>query len=130
MLKVCKKNEQVVIPVSCCFGWCNGSNETATTINTDLVIAIQNGSLDQVKQLLDVDGLDVNLREANGLTYLHVAVFNNQVEIAKCLLSKGAEVGVLGGKVKSTPFHVAAEKGYFKVCDKIIYHTRATITRS
>jgi ankyrin repeat protein len=115
-----QKNEQVVIPVSCCFGWCNGSNETATTINTDLVIAIQNGSLDQVKQLLDVDGLDVNLREANGLSYFHTAVFNNQVEVAKCLLSKGAEVGVLGGEVKSTPLHVAAEKGYFEVCDKII----------
>ena len=119
-----QQNGQVAIPVSCCFGCCNGSNETATltatTMNSDLVIAIQEGSLDQVKQLLDVDGLDVNLREASGLSYLHMAVFNNQVEIAKCLLSKGAEVGVLGGEVKSTPLHVAAEKGYFEVCDKII----------
>ena len=120
--QILQQNEQVAIPISCCFGCCNGSNETATKVtltatsmNSDLVTAIQNGSLDQVKQLLDVDGLDVNQREANGLTYLHVAVFNNQVEIAKCLLSKGAEVGVLGGEVKSTPLHVATEKGYLEV---------------
>ena len=125
--QILQQNEQVSIPISCCFGCCNGSNETATkatltatSMNSDLVIAIQEGSLDQVKQLLDVDGLDVNLKEAKGLTYLHVAVFNNQVEIAKCLLSKGAEVGVLDGEVQSTPLHVAAEKGYFEVCDKII----------
>ena len=87
-----------------------------TTKNSDLVKAIQDGSLDQVKQLLDIGEIDVNLREANNITYLHMAVFNNQVEIAKCLLSKGAEVGVLGGEVKSTPLHVAVEKGYLEVC--------------
>ena len=80
-----------------------------------MIKAIRDGSLDQVEQLLVGDGLYVNLREPNGLGYLHTAVFNNQVEIAKCLLSKGAEVGVLGGEVKSTPLHVATEKGYLEV---------------
>ena len=77
-------------------------------------MAIQNGSLDQVQQLLDIDGIDVNLREVNNITYLHTAVSNNQVEIARYLLSKGADVGVLGGEVKSTALHVAVEKGYLE----------------
>jgi len=126
-----QQNGQVAIPISCCFGCCSGSNETATkatltatTMNSDLVLAIQEGSLDQVKQLLDVDGLNLNLREANGLTYLHVAVFKNQVDIAKYLLSKGAEVGVLGGEVKSTPLQVAAEKGYFEMVKLLMKHHR------
>ena len=109
------RNGQVAITISRFFGCCKCSNEIMTTRNSDLVKAIQDGSLDKVKQLLDIGEIDVNLREANNITYLHTAVFNNQVEIAKCLLSKGAEVGVLGGEVKSTPFHVAAEKGYFEV---------------
>ena len=112
-----RRNGECAINISCFFGPCiKGSDETVPARNSKLVKAIRDGSLDQVKQLLDVDGIDVNLREANGLTYLHTAVFNNQVEIAKYLLSKDAEVGVLGGEVKSTPLHVAAEKGYFEVC--------------
>ena len=112
-----RRNGECAINISCFFGPCiKGSDETVPARNSKLVKAIRDGSLDQVKQLLDVDGLDVNKREANGLTYLHTAVFNNQVEIAKCLLSKGAEVGVLGGEVKSTPLHVAVEKGYLEVC--------------
>ena len=88
--------------------------------NSKLIKAIRDGSLDQVKQLLRCNGINVNQREANDITYLHTAVFNNQFEIAKFLLSKGAEVGVLGGEVKSTPLHVAAEKGYAEVCDAIL----------
>ena len=116
-----RRNGECAITISSFFGPCiKGSDETVPARNFKLIKAIRDGSLDQVKQLLDVDGLDVDLKEANGLTYLHTAVFNNQVEIATFLLSKGAEVGVLGGEVKSTPLHVAAEKGYFEVCDTIL----------
>ena len=116
-----RKNGECAIDISWFFGPCiKGSDETVPVRNSKLIKAICNGSLDQVKQLLDVDGNDVNLREANDITYLHTAAFNNQVEIAKYLLSKGAEVGVLGGEVKSTPLHVAAEKGYAEVCDTIL----------
>ena len=113
-----QRNGQVAITISQRFDCCKGSNVSLTTRNSDFVKAIQDGLLDQVKQLLDIDGIDVNLTEADNITYLHTAVFNNQVEIAKYLLSKGAEVGAGGGEVKSTPLHVAAEKGYFEVYDK------------
>ena len=111
-----RKNWEFAITISRFFGcFIKGSDETVPARNSKLVKAIRDGSLDQVMQLLDVDRLDVNLKEANGLTYLHTAVFNNQVEIAICLLSKDAEVDILGGEVKSTPLHVAAEKGYTEV---------------
>ena len=111
-----QRNKECAITISHFFGPCiKGSDETVLARNSKLIKAIRDGSFDQVEQLLDGNGINVKLREANGLTYLHTAVFNNQVEIAKCLLSKGAEVGVLGGEVKSTPLHVAAEKGYAEV---------------
>ena len=111
-----RRNGEFAITISRFFVPCiKVSGETVPARNSALVIAICDGSVDQVKQLLNVDGIDVNIREANDITYLHTAVFNNQVEIAKCLLSKGAEVGVLGGEVKSTPLHLAAEKGYFEM---------------
>ena len=111
-----RKNGECAITISRFFGPCiKGSDETVPARNSKLIKAIRDGSFDQVKQLLHCNGINVNQREANDITYLHTAVFNNQVEIAKYLLSKGAEVGVLGGEVKSTPLHVAAEKGYAEV---------------
>ena len=122
------RNGEVAIPIRCFFGCWKCSNEIVTARNSNCVQAIQDGSLDQVKQFIDIDGINVNLKEANNITYLQTAVFNNQVEIAKYLLSKGAEISVLSSEAQwTTPFHIAAEKGYLEVCDKIKIKIKITI---
>jgi ankyrin repeat protein len=55
-------------------------------------------------------GHDVNVRNAKGLTPLHMATVFDQVEVSKVLLENGAKVDPIE-KTGKTPIHIAAHKG-------------------
>jgi len=56
-----------------------------------LVWAVKNGDLDQVKQLVDTQGLDLN-SQIDGRLPLHYASDYGQLEVIKYLCSKGVKL--------------------------------------
>merc|ERR1711881_788683 len=58
---------------------------------SDLAWAVKNGDLDQVKELVDNKGLDVNA-DIDGRLPLHYASDYGQLEVIKYLCSKGANL--------------------------------------
>lgn len=64
--------------------------------NDDSIIwAIKNGDLDQVKELIEQNGLDVN-QEITTRSPIHYAADYGQNEVLKYLINKGADVNVCG----------------------------------
>ncbi|CAN7581105.1 hypothetical protein LJR175_004250 [Variovorax sp. LjRoot175] len=51
------------------------------------------GDMGLVTALLDADPLLVNARDQYGFTPLHGVVGEDNIEMARCLISRGAEVG-------------------------------------
>jgi len=59
--------------------------------------ALDNSNLDVYKYIVS-QGLDVNVKQNNGITALHTAAGNNpNVEALKCLISIGADVNAKVG---------------------------------
>ena len=57
---------------------------------TDLSIAIDQGDLDRVKHLIEVDKIDIDEMVKHNMTPLAIAVYQGEYEIAKYLLEHGA----------------------------------------
>jgi len=55
----------------------------------------------------------VNAKTVDGWTTLHIAVFNNQYEIAECLIKHGSDVNA--EKDEYTPLYIACQDGYFDI---------------
>lgn len=83
--------------------------------------AAEKGNLDRMESLV-ASGYAVDSLY-HGLSPLHVAAMNNQVEAAKVLISKGASVNLTaateGGE---TPLHLTAMKGHRDMVDLLLDH--------
>ncbi len=71
------------------------------------------GDLGKVKELIAA-GWDIEYRNDNGATALFAASFKGQVEIAKYLLGKGADVN-RGNNVRYTPLMAASREKHPEV---------------
>jgi ankyrin repeat protein len=65
--------------------------------------------------------LDVNLKDEDGLTPLHLAAISGQTEVVKLLLDHGAQIEVIDDQTGGTPLHFAAQRGHA--------HTAAALLR-
>ncbi len=65
-------------------------SETEPSLNGDLLRAAENGSLEQIKALLEKDG-DVNAKGPYGRTVLMAAARSGNREVVKFLMNKGAD---------------------------------------
>lgn len=77
------------------------------TLNEQLFDAARNNDLELAKLLIE-KGADVNAKEWDGSTPLHVVAFNGSLEFAKLLIEKGADVNCKD-KNAFTPLHLAAD---------------------
>ncbi len=62
--------------------------------------------VNKVKSLLD-RGVSANAKDASGSSLIHYAVTNNQVEIAKLLIDRGADINAHYGRDGHTVLHLA-----------------------
>jgi len=69
----------------------------AGPVDNDIWTAAGAGNLEAVKQHL-AKGVDVDAKNKDEATALHVAAFLGQYEVAELLIQKGADVNVRGGK--------------------------------
>jgi cytohesin len=77
---------------------------------TALHAAAEAGRLEEVQQLLAASRANLNARNADGSTPLHLAVRNNHASVVTALLESGANRYAKDGKDR-TPLHVAASRG-------------------
>ena len=64
------------------------------------------------KAKLDISkGAWINLRDKSGLTALHCAVIEDNLEIIQLLINKGADINIRDLKRDQTPLHFAAKNG-------------------
>jgi len=84
------------------------------------------GNLNEIRRILD-GGCDINeLDSQRFMTPLFVACKNGQVEAARLLLDRGADVE-LGGQHQQTPLLAACDAGHYGVVCLLIFVGRANI---
>ena len=71
------------------------------------VQAAQYGIIEKCQQLIEEEGIDVRVPDAENVTILHWASINNRVQVMEYLISKGAVVDQRGGNLNGTPLHWA-----------------------
>lgn len=59
-------------------------------------------------------GVETNIKDAQGVTLLHIAAATGQAEVVKCLIGNGADVNA-EDIYKNTPIHHAAQRGNLEV---------------
>lgn len=63
-------------------------------IDDSIIWAIKNGDLDQVKELIEQNGFDVN-QEITTRSPIHYAADYGQSDVLRYLINKGADVNVI-----------------------------------
>ena len=82
--------------------------------------AARDGDLQKVEALLkDQPSLISSKDEQNGQTPLHIAAFNDRIDVAKLLLADNADVNAKA-KNGSTPLHLAAAKGFREMVELLL----------
>lgn len=79
------------------------------------------GNLAAVKAAVDKDRSVLAAREWDDATLLHVAVGQNQKEMASYLLNEGVDVNAVT-KDKLTPLHMAAQNGNVPISQLLLDH--------
>ena len=87
-------------------------------VKSRIHISAIEGNIEAVIQHL-ADGDDVNSRDVDGRTPLHIATFNNYENLSELLITKGADVNAatIDGL---TPLHNTSAKGYVKLAELLI----------
>mmetsp|Transcript_8230 Transcript_8230/g.16400 ORF Transcript_8230/g.16400 Transcript_8230/m.16400 type:complete len:567 (-) Transcript_8230:271-1971(-) len=81
--------------------------------------AIASGDLATVQDFIERRGYDVNWRNQNGNTPLHVACFNGQAHIVDYLIQRGADFRAKG-QGNNSCLHFAAAKGHTELVKKFL----------
>ena len=84
-----------------------------------LVDAARAGNLDAAKQHLAA-GADVDFRNQEGLTALHMAAVKGHNKVAELLIAKGANVNTSGRLIGTTPLDSAALLGHKEMVELLI----------
>ncbi len=87
--------------------------------------AVSRGQIDKVKSLID-QGYDVNSKGPYEKTALYDAALFGHLELAKLLISKGANVDLTDDRSGVTPLHTATSEGHQKIA-KVLIENKANI---
>ncbi|APR99067.1 ankyrin repeat domain-containing protein [Wolbachia endosymbiont of Folsomia candida] len=80
--------------------------------------AVEKGSLDLVRCIVESKGMHVDIRQGNGITSLHVAAGSGNLDLVKYLIEKGAQINI--NRWVGTPLHVAVNKNDLEVVKYLI----------
>ena len=86
---------------------------------TPLHHAAMRGNIKIVEHLVSLTGIDVNSRDKQGSTALHIAATYDNTAIVKVLLEHGADF-TLEDKQSQTPLHRAAQEGCAGIIEAIL----------
>lgn len=92
---------------------------TFTIQAQEIIIAATSGNLDKVKELLEAEPQQVNVKDADGRTPLHWACRGVHFEVVKYLADKGADVNVKDNN-GTAPLHSLAVRGHIEAIELLI----------
>jgi ankyrin repeat protein len=86
--------------------------------------AAKHGDCAALAALLDADPTLLNARDSDGSTPLHCACWKGNLDAARLLLERGAEVDSLrsGGHYGTTPLHAAAHGNHRDIVRLLLEH--------
>lgn len=90
----------------------------------EIIKAAKAGSRERVKALVEADNTLVDVRDSDGSTALHYAVWKGHQEVVAYLLSIGADVNAhnSNGHWGTTPLHAAAHANQPAIAQMLIDH--------
>ena len=87
---------------------------------TSILDAVDLRNIEAVKQYITA-GTDVNTKDEDGRTALHLAAYNGHTEIAKLLLANNADVNVMDAVGQTqTALHIAAWQGHPEIAKLLL----------
>jgi len=94
---------------------------TATADDSKLLWeACLNGRLDEVRSLLDLDGININYSDKHGCTPLYAASQEGNIDIVKELITAGSNVNQAHTTDGASPLYMASQKGHLAVVKVLI----------
>lgn len=74
-----------------------------------LIYEVAHHNIESVKEAIR-KGYDINYRDINNQTYLHVAVINYDIKITKLLVEAGAEIDCMDNNMNTPLIYAISEK--------------------
>lgn len=91
--------------------------DVASTIQ--LHVAVKSGNIEEVRKILELPNLDINAKDKNGRTPLHIAAKEGFTDIIELLIKSSATVDVLGYE-KRTALHEAALNAKYQAVEILL----------
>lgn len=109
--------------------WRKAASHTLTRGAKDAIFpAAKNGDLPKLKKLI-AGGIEVNYRNFNGETVLHIAASRGNLAMVQYLLTQGADINAMTGK-KWQPIHHAMRFEHATVANYLIAHKASLQTKT
>eukprot|EP01038_Epipyxis_sp_PR26KG_P013457 gene13457-18050_t len=86
---------------------------------SSLMISIEEGRKEFVEMLLAA-GAKLEIFSKHGMSAIHFAAYNDEIEIVDILCKKGTNLMLLTEDKNDTALHLACKKGYLKMVEKLI----------
>ncbi|KAL7748064.1 palmitoyltransferase akr1 [Sorochytrium milnesiophthora] len=99
-----------------------GSTQQEQSAGDRLRDAAIHGDLARLQRLLDSREATATTKDSQGITALHWAAINSQLECARVLLDRGADVNAIGGDLAAPPIAWAARQGLVQMVE--LLHSR------
>ena len=77
------------------------------TLDSNLIKAIECNNINKIKEYLEKDSSNINILNEEGLSPLHIAIINGNLEVIKLLLKYGADPNIKSLNKNQTPLHLA-----------------------
>jgi ankyrin repeat protein len=121
-----KNKPSAVVPIP---AWRKPASHTLTRGAKDAIFpAAKNGDLPKLKKLI-AGGTDVNYRNFNGETVLHIAASRGNLTMVQYLLSQGADINAVTGK-QWQPIHHAMRFEHAGVANYLVAKNASLRTKT
>lgn len=88
----------------------------------DLLLAVATGSIDIVQHLVEIDKVELRIRDSRGHSALDVAAAHGRETIIEYLISHKMDPMQTIPRSGMTPLHIAAANGHVKVVNVLLRH--------
>ena len=93
--------------------------------SANIFSASQRGNTEDVERFIS-EGADVNKKDNNGDSPIHLSALYGRTETVKLLLDRGATIDVKNNNAGNTPIHLASRYGYIETV-KLLLDREAAI---